>query len=112
MTIESGNKVKIVYKENQDEITRVNESRVMSKGIKEEKERMISCFKENIKGCETSKEDDGKQIRLQRNETNESSIKLQMKNDLSNTLKVLSKERQDECTKLNESKMLSENITK
>ena len=34
----------------------------MSKGIEEEKERMISCFKENIKGCETSKEDDGKQI--------------------------------------------------
>jgi len=76
MTIESGNKVKIVYKENQDEITRVNESRVMSKGIEEEKERMISCFRENIKGYETSKEDNGKQILLQRNETNESSRKL------------------------------------
>ena len=35
--IESGNKIKIVYKENQDEITRVNESRVMSKGLEEKK---------------------------------------------------------------------------
>ena len=57
MTIESGNKVKIVYKDNQDKITIVNESRVMSKDIEEEKDRMISCFKENIKGYETSKED-------------------------------------------------------
>ena len=48
----------------------------MSKGIEEEKERMISCFRENIKGYETSKEDNGKQILLQRNETNESSRKL------------------------------------
>ena len=62
--IDSGNKIKILYKENQDEITRVNESRVMSKGIEGEKERMILCLKEDIKGCETSKEDSGKQILL------------------------------------------------
>ena len=69
----------------------MNESRVVSKGIEEEKDKMISCFKENIKGCETSKEDVGKQILLQRNENNESFRKLQMKNDLSNILTVLSK---------------------
>ena len=58
--IDSGTKIKILSKENQDEITRVNESGVMSKGIEEEKERMISWLKEDIKGCETSKEDSGK----------------------------------------------------
>ena len=73
---------------------------------------MISCLKEDIKGCETSKVDYGKQKLLQRNENNESSIKLQMKNDLSNKLKVLSKGIQDKCTKLNESRILSENIAK
>ena len=109
--MESGNKIKILYKENHDEITRVNESRVMSKGIEEENERMISCLNEDIKGWETSNEDSGKQILLQRNETNESTIKLQMKNDLSNKLKVSSKERQYESTKVNESRMSSENIT-
>ena len=88
----------------------MNESRVVSKSIEEGKERKISCFKDNIKGCETSKKDYGKQTLLQRNETKESSKTLQMKNDLSNTLKVLSKEKQDESTKLNESRLLSENI--
>ena len=64
---------------------------------------MISCLKEDIKGYETSKEDSGKKILLQRYEANESSIKLKIKIDLNNKLKVLSKERQDECIKLNES---------
>ena len=79
-------------------------------GIEEEKESMISCLKEDIKGCETSKENSGNQKLLQRYENNESSIKLKTKSDLSNKFKVLSKERQDECTKLNESRVLSENI--
>ena len=47
---------------------------------------------------------------MQNNETNELSRKLQMKIDLSNTLKALSKERQDESTKLNASRMVSESI--
>ena len=87
--MESSKNIKIIYKENHDDITRVNESRVMSKGIEGEKERMILCLKEDIKGCETSKEDSGKQILWQRHETNESSIKLKMKIDLGNKLKVL-----------------------
>ena len=66
-------------------------------------------MKENVKGYDTSKEDFGKQILLQRHETYESSIKLKMKIDLDNKLKVLSKE---ESTKLNESRMSSENIAK
>ena len=73
---------------------------------------MISCLKEDIKGYETSKEDSGKQILLQRHETNESSKKLKMKIDLDNKLKVLSKERQEESTKVNESRIPSENIAK
>ena len=40
--MESDKDITILYKENHDEITRVNESRVMSKDIEEEKERMIS----------------------------------------------------------------------
>ena len=64
-------------------------------------------MKENVKGYDTSKEDFRKQILLQRHETYESSIKLKMKIDLDNKLKVLSKE---ESTKLNESKMSSESI--
>ena len=58
--IDSDNKIKILYNENQDEITRVNESETRLEGIEEEEERMISSFKEDIKGGETSKEDSGK----------------------------------------------------
>merc|ERR1712161_128158 len=76
--IDSGNKLKILSKKNQDEITRLNESRELSKVMVEEKERMILCLKEDIKGLETSKEGFGKQVLLQRNETTESSVKLKM----------------------------------
>ena len=37
-------------KENQDEISRLNESGIMSKVIEEEKEMMISCLTKDIKG--------------------------------------------------------------
>ena len=53
--IDSGNKLKKLLKENQDEITRLNESGIMSKVIEEEKERTISFLTEDIKGLETSK---------------------------------------------------------
>merc|ERR1711957_144287 len=97
--IDSGNKLKILSKKNQDEITRLNESGVMSK-----------VMKEDIKGLETSKEGFGKQVLLQRNETTELTVKLKMEIDSGNKLKVLSKERQDEITRLNESRELSETI--
>merc|ERR1712160_44443 len=108
--IDSGNKLKILSKKNQDEITRLNESGVMSKVMVEEKERVILCLKEDIKGLETSKEGFGKQVLLQRNETTELTVKLKMEIDSGNKLKVLSKERQDEITRLNESRELSETI--
>ena len=72
---------------------------------------MISCWNEDIIGLETSKEGSGKQILLQRHETTELSIKLQIKMDLGNKLKVLSKERHDESKRLNNSRMLSRTIT-
>merc|ERR1712238_202510 len=108
--IDSGNKLKILSKKNQDEITRLNESGVMSTVMEEEKERMILCLKEDIKGLKTSKEGFGKQVLLQRNETTELTVKLKMEIDSGNKLKVLSKERQDEITRLNESRELSETI--
>merc|ERR1711957_631953 len=108
--IDSGNKLKILSKKNQDETTRLNESGVMSKVMEEEKERMILCLKEDIKGLETSKEGFGKQVLLQRNETTELTVKLKMQIDSGNKLKILSKERQDEITRLNESRELSETI--
>merc|ERR1712238_557680 len=107
---ELGMKQKMLSKKNQDEITRLNESGVMSKVMEEEKERMILCLKEDIKRLETSKEGFGKQVLLQRNETTELSVKLKMEIDSGNKLKVLSKERQDEITRLNESRELSETI--
>ena len=52
----------------------------MSKIVVEEKERIISCLKEDIIGLETLKEDYGKQVLLKRNETTKSSVKLKIKN--------------------------------
>ena len=49
---------------------------------------MLLCFKEYIKECETSKEDSGKQILLQRQDTNESSTKSKTI-DLGNKVKVM-----------------------
>merc|ERR1711957_832052 len=108
MEIDSGNKLKVLSKERQDEITRLNESRELSETIAEENERKISCLKVNIKELETSKEVFNKQLLQQRDETTELSVRLKMEIDSGNKLKVLSKERQDEITRLNELRELSE----
>ena len=108
--IDSGNKIKRLSKENQDELTRLRESGIMSKVVEEAKERMISCWNEDIIGLETSEEGSGKQLLLQRHDTIELSVKLQIKIDLGNKLKVSAKERHDEIKRLNESRVLSETI--
>merc|ERR1712238_265790 len=100
--IESGNKLKILSKERQDEITRLNESRELLETIAEEKERKISCLKEDIKELETSKEGFGKQLLQQRDETAKITLNLKTEIDLSNKVKILSKERQDEINMLYE----------
>ena len=73
---------------------------------------MKSWLQEDIIGNETSQEVYGKQVILQIHENTESSIKLKTKSDLGNKLKVLSKERQNESTRLNESRVFSETILK
>merc|ERR1712238_286645 len=108
--IESGNKLKILSKNNQDEIIGLNKSIDLSETIAEEKERTISCLKEDIKELETSKEGFGKQSQQQRDETAELSVRLKTMIDSGNKLKILSKERQDEITRLNESRELLETI--
>merc|ERR1712238_629572 len=101
-------KQKILSKENQDKIIRMDELRESLGARAGENERTISCLKEDIKELETSKEGFGKQVLLQRHETTELSVKLKMEIDSDNELKILSKERQDEITRLNESRELSE----
>ena len=107
---DSDNKIKRLFKENQDEVTRLHESRVMSKGIEEEKERMTSWLQEEIIGNETSKEEYGKKVILQRHDNIESFIKLKTSFFLGNKVKLISKERQNEITRLNESRVCSETI--
>ena len=76
MDIDSCNKTKRWSNENQDKPTRLHESGTISKVIKDEKESMISCWKEDIIRLETSKESSRKQFLLQRHETTALSIKL------------------------------------
>merc|ERR1712161_104231 len=109
--IKSGNKQKMLSKENQDEITRLNESRDLLKDNKEEKERMISCLKEDIKELETSKESFGKQLLQQRKLTMVLNVQLKTEIDSRKKVTFLLKERQDEIARLNESRELSETMT-
>ena len=108
MEIDSGNELKILSKERQDEITRLNESRELSEIMAEEKERNILCLKINIKELEISKEVFNKQLLQQKDETTELSVKLKTEIDSSNKLKILSKKNQDTITRLNELREISE----
>ena len=73
----------------------MHELEVMSKSKEEKKKKMRSWLPEDIIGNETSQEKYGKQVILQRDENNESSIVL------GNKANVLSKEKQQEITSLN-----------
>ena len=108
MKIELGNKLKVLLKERQDEIKWLNESRVLSETIVEEKERKISCLKVNVEELETSKEVFKKQLLQQRDKTTELSVKLKTEINSSNKLKILLKKHQDEITRLNELREISE----
>ena len=72
-----------------------------------EKESTISCLKEDIKTIETSKENSNKQLLEQRDDTSELSVKLKTEIDSGNKIKRLSKENQDELTRLRESGIMS-----
>merc|ERR1711957_973540 len=113
--IKASNKLKILSKTRQNEITRLNESVEMTKAMVGEKENEINCTKKTIlylekdvKKLETSNEVFNKQLLQQRDETTELSVKLKTEIDSSNKLKILSKVNQDEITRLNELKEISE----
>ena len=67
-------------------------------------------MKKDIKIFETSKEVLVKQLLQQKDENTESSVKLKTEIDSDNKLKMLSKENQDEFTRLNESRDLLKGI--
>ena len=104
---ELGMKQKMLSKENQDEITRLDELRELLEARAGEKESTITCLKEDIKTLEISKEDFNKQLLEQRDETAELTVKLKTEIDSGNKLKILSKKNQDEITRLNESGVMS-----
>ena len=91
MEIDSSNELKILSKERQDYITRLNESRELSETIVEEKERKISCLKVNLKELETSNEVFNKQLLQQRDETTDLIVKLNTETELGMKQKMLSK---------------------
>ena len=96
-------KQKMFSKENQYDITRVDELRELLEARAGEKKRTISYSKEDIKTIETSKEVFNKQLLEKRDETSELCVKLKTEIESGNKIKRLSKENQDDITKLNES---------
>ena len=84
--MDSGNKLKILSKVNQDEWTRLRELREISETmIVTENNKIIcssqtiSCLKEDIKYITTSKESFEKQLIQQSDETSDLTVKLNMK---------------------------------
>ena len=84
--MDSGNKLKILSKVNQDEWTRLHELREISETmIVTENNKIIcssqtiSCLKEDIKYITTSKESFEKQLIQQSDETSDLTVKLNMK---------------------------------
>ena len=85
----------------------MDELRELLETREREKESTISCLNKDIKIIETSKKDSNKQLLEHRVGTSELSIKLKTKIDSGNKLKRLSKENQDEITRLDESGIMS-----
>ena len=83
---------------------------MVSENIAEEKERKLSCLKVNIKELETSKEVFNNQILQQRDETTELYVKLKKESDAGNEIQTLLKVNQDERTRLNEVREISETM--
>merc|ERR1712238_187619 len=107
--IDSGKKLKIVSKKRQDEIKTLSEMVEFLEARAGENEnelicstQTISCLKEDIKELETSKEEFDKQLLHQKDETSKITLNLKTEIDLSNKVRILSKERQDEINMLYE----------
>ena len=99
----SGMQQKMVSKENQDDITRAEELRELLEARAGENKSTISCVNKDIPTIKTSKEDFNKQILEKRNETSKLSERLKTEIESKNELKRLSKDNQDDITKLKES---------
>ena len=68
----------------------------------------ISCLKEDIKSITTSNESFEKQLIQHRDDTTDVTVKLNTDNELGMKQKMLSKENQDEITRLDELRELLE----
>ena len=104
---ELGVKQDILSKNNQDEITRLDELKLLWEARAGEKESIISCLKENIRSLETSNEDINKQVLEHKDEKSELTVKLKTEIDSDNKLKILSKLNQNEIIRSNESGVVS-----
>ena len=102
--------LKVLSKERHDGSIRLNESRVESVTIAEEKDMTILCLNENVTALETSKETFQKQLLQKSDETTALSKILKKEIDSGNNLKILSKVNQDERTRLHELREKSETM--
>ena len=99
-------------KERHDENKRLNESRVLSETIVDEKEKKTSFMNKNIIEHETSKEVFKMKLLQTSDETTAFSKKLKVESDSGNNLKILSKVIQDERTRLPKLRKIRDNDCK
>ena len=104
---ELGVKQKILSKNNQDEITRLDELKLLWEARAGEKESIISCLRENIRSLEAVNEDVNTQVLEQKDEKSELTVKLKTEIDSDNKLKILSTLNQNEIIRSNESGVVS-----
>ena len=88
---ESGMKQKNASKENQDDITRLDEPRKLLENRAGKKKSTILCLNEDFTTIETSKEDFTKQLIEKRDETCTTSVKLKKMTDSVNKIKKYAK---------------------
>ena len=86
--------------ETQDELTRAEKLREVLEARAGEKKGTLSYVNKEIKTIDKSKEDLHKQILEKRNETSELSVRLKTEIESKNKVQRLSKENQDNITKL------------
>ena len=104
--IDSGNKLKTLSRNNQDDITKLSELRKISEAMVVTEKKIIhstqtiSCWKEDIKCIKIPKENFENKLLQQSSEITELTVKLKRETKLVMKLKILSKDNQDEITRL------------
>ena len=107
---ESGTKQKIASKENQDDIKRSNEIRMLPEINAGKKKGTISCLNEVCTTIKTSKKECNKKLLEQREENQKLNVKLKTDNYSGTKIKILDKEYQGEHTRVKESESRSKSI--